>query len=185
MTAGFSAAPFPNPSVYPPAPGRRLTMADIQARLGTRVLNTSRIALDLQYLAGLQENQPALRPVSVFPETGWHRVDAFLRKMGQTGSYAYYGGRDVLVESARGALAGSLGGGVLGLLAGGLTHLIHKNWLPKYCLPIGAFVGGSLGLLSGSTIAFVKTTHKLSKRLKETMDQRYQAVKASVWHDLK
>lgn len=184
MTAGLPASfSYNRPASLKPAT-EPLTLAAIQQRLGTTVLNTSRIELDSMHLAGLQTDQPAIDKPVAFPRTGWKRLDTLLGKTGQPGAYAWYGALGLLADTSRGALVGTLAGGSLGLLGGGAAHLARKNWLLKYCLPVGSLIGGSLGLFSGSTVAFAQSGLRLFDQTKDTLKQHYKAVKVAAQSEL-
>lgn len=184
MTAGLPASfSYNRPASLKPAT-EPLTLAAIQQRLGTTVLNTSRIELDPLYLSGLQTDQPAIDKPVTLPRTGWKRFDSLLGKTGQTGAYAWYGALGLLGDTSRGALIGTLAGGSLGLLGGGAAHLARKNWLLKYCLPVGSLIGGSLGLFSGSSFAFAQSGLRLFAQARDTVKQHYKALKLSARNEL-
>ena len=119
----------------------------------------------------------------LLPRTRVARLDQMLEKTGDAGAFAWYGGRNLIVDSLRGGTLGTLAGGALGLTAGGLAHAARRSWPLQYCLIVGGTLGGWLGMGAGSTASFISSGLGLLKDGKAMLERQYQVAKAADWFD--
>lgn len=189
MAAGFpstaissspASRPLPAYSNMKP-PGAAISgMEAIRQGLGGSVLNASRIKLDPDYLAGIQDGQPALKDPFEKRVTGWPPADRALGKVKQAGAYGWQGFSVVAADTWRGGVLGALGGGALGLVGGGLTKLARQSWPLAATLPAGLMIGGSLGTFGGGMAVFVRSAWNLGKHVKNSLKSEYQGLKAKI-----
>lgn len=181
MTAGLpSLTSIPRPAPQPSA-GVQGTPASgmdaIRQEMAGVVLNTSRTRLDLKYLAGVQDGEPALDREAGLPKTGIESLDKALSKTRNVGLYALQGTFVLLADTWRGILIGATGGGLLGLLGGGMSKLAKKSWPLKATLPIGMLIGGSVGTFGGGMTAFARSSVALAHQVRATLKEQYEALK--------
>ncbi|WP_373533561.1 hypothetical protein [Vampirovibrio sp.] len=185
MSTGFpptlnSFTALNRPGLYSSANAPVSGMTAIAQSLGGTVLNTSRVPLKLERVAGTPDGASLLENLYETRLTGWPVLDRAIAKSKQVGAYGWQAFSVLLGDTWRGSLVGALGGGSLGLAGGGLVKLVKKSWPLTALLTAGPVLGGILGASGSGTVAFVRSLNGLRGHVQQSLKEQALGLKAAL-----
>lgn len=179
MVTGFSIKPSPRPPAFASA-GAAAWPPRSGVSLGSprEVLNASRVPLNMNYLAGLQDGEPAVASRVGLPHTGQPRLDRALDKMGGFSGYGWQCICDVMGGTGRGVALGVVAGGLLGLAGSCVTKAMQKTWPAWAVFPVGVLGGGILGGSVGGTLALIRSGVEIVRNTRHAFEKNKVAQSA-------